>query len=176
MIVKKICNFLSTIILIVLLAAALVIVAPRLLGYKEMAVLSGSMEPTIPVGSLLYVKEMDASQLEVGDVCTYYLDSETFVTHRVISVDEASATLVTQGDANEDPDPAIGFDVVFGRADFHLPWLGYITMNIKTSKGIMAICGVLVVVLLLNFIPAIIDAGEEDKAKEKAEKEVKDSK
>ena len=40
--VKKICNFLSTIVLVVLLAAAAVILVPMLLGYKEMAVLSGS--------------------------------------------------------------------------------------------------------------------------------------
>ena len=39
--VKTICNILSTIILVVLLAAAAVILVPMLLGYKEMAVLSG---------------------------------------------------------------------------------------------------------------------------------------
>ena len=60
--VKKICNILSTIVLVVLLAAAAVILVPMLLGYKEMAVLSGSMEPTIPVGSLVYVKPVEASE------------------------------------------------------------------------------------------------------------------
>ena len=45
--VKKICNILSTVVLVVLLAAAAIIFVPMLLGYKEMAVLSGSMEPAI---------------------------------------------------------------------------------------------------------------------------------
>lgn len=167
--VKKICNFLSTIVLVVLLAAAAVILVPMLLGYKEMAVLSGSMEPTIPVGSLVYVKPVEASMLEAGDVCTYYLsDGETFVTHRVMSIDPDAQTLVTQGDANESPDGDIQFSQVYGRADFHLPYLGIVIQNIRTPVGIMSICGVVMLVILLNFIPAIIDAAEDEK-KQKAQ-------
>lgn len=137
-----------------------------LLGYKEMAVLSGSMEPNIPVGSIVYVKPMEASQLEAGDVCTYMLaDGSNYVTHRVVSVDPESQTLITQGDANEVPDGDVAFSQVLGEAQFHLPYLGFITINAKTPKGILAICGVLVVVILVNFIPAIIDADEEEKKK-----------
>ena len=167
--VKTICNILSTIILVVLLAAAAVILVPMLLGYKEMAVLSGSMEPTIPVGSLVYVKPVEASELEAGDVCTYYLsDGETFVTHRVISIDPDAQTLVTQGDANDTSDGDLSFEQVFGRADFHLPYLGLAIQNMRTPAGIMVICGVVALVILLNFIPAIIDVGEEEKKQEKA--------
>lgn len=170
--VKTICNILSTIILVVLLAAAAVILVPMLLGYKEMAVLSGSMEPTIPVGSLVYVKPMEASELEVGDVCTYYLsDGETFVTHRVISIDPDAQTLVTQGDANEDPDGDLPFSQVYGRADFHLPYLGIAIQNIRTPVGIMTICGVVMLVILLNFIPAIIDAAEDEKKQKNQKKQ-----
>lgn len=164
--VKKICNILSTIVLILLLGVAATILAPMLLGYKEMAVLSGSMEPNIPVGSIVYVKPMEASQLEAGDVCTYMLaDGSNYVTHRVVSVDLESQTLITQGDANEVPDGDVAFSQVLGEAQFHLPYLGFITINAKTPKGILAICGVLVVVILINFIPAIIDADEEEKKK-----------
>lgn len=169
MIVKKICNILSTLVLLVLLAAAAVLLVPMLLGYKEMAVLSGSMEPAIPVGSLVYVKPVEASELEAGDVCTYYLsDGETFVTHRVMSIDPDAQTLVTQGDANENPDGDIQFSQVYGRADFHLPYLGFAIQNIRTPVGIMSICGVVMLVILLNFIPAIIDAAEDEK-KQKAQ-------
>lgn len=169
MIVKKICNGLSTLILILLLAVAAVILVPMLLGYKEMAVLSGSMEPTIPVGSLVYVKPVEAAELAVGDVCTYRLpDGETFVTHRVMSVDPENRTLVTQGDANDAPDGDIQFEQVYGRTDFHIPYVGYAIQNIRTPVGIMSICGVVMLVILLNFIPAIIDAAEEEK-KQKAQ-------
>lgn len=165
MIVKKICNILSTVVLLLLAAVAAVIVLPMVMGFKEMAVLTGSMEPTIPVGSIVYVKTLDdPSQLQPGDICTYTLsDGETMVTHRVVSVDPDSQTLVTKGDANDTDDGDINFAQVFGRTQFHLPYLGYIAINAKTPVGIMTVCGVLVVVILLNFIPAIIDAGEEDK-------------
>lgn len=167
MIAKKTCNILSTLVLLVLAAVAAVILVPMLMGYKEMAVLSGSMEPTIPVGSIVYVMPLDdPTQLEPGDICTYTLtDGETMVTHRVVSIDPASQTLITKGDANDTEDGAISFSQVFGETQFHLPYLGYIAINAKTSTGILAICGVLVVVILLNFIPAIIDAGEEEKKK-----------
>ncbi|OUQ42528.1 signal peptidase I [Gemmiger sp. An120] len=167
MIVKKICNFLSTVVLLLLAAVAAIILVPMLLGYKEMAVLTGSMEPNIPVGSLIYVKPLDdPAVLQPGDVCTYLLkDGETMVTHRVVSVDPETSTLITKGDANEVEDGPVAFSQVFGETKFHLPYLGYIAMNIKTPTGIMVVCGVLVVVILLNFIPAIIDAGEEDKKK-----------
>lgn len=167
MIVKKICNFLSTVVLLLLMVVAAVILVPMILGFKEMAVLSGSMEPNIPVGSLLYVKPVDdPSILQPGDVCTYVMkDGETMVTHRVVSVDPENRTLVTQGDANETDDGDITFDQVFGVVKMNLPWVGYIAINAKTPIGIAAVCGVLVVVILLNFIPAIIDADEDEKAR-----------
>lgn len=170
MVVKKICNVLSTVVLILLIVVAAVILVPMILGFKEMAVLSGSMEPTIPVGSIVYVKPLDdPSVLEPGDVCTYTLsDGKTMVTHRVVSIDPDNQTLVTQGDANDVDDGDINFAQVFGEAQFHLPYVGYIAINIKTPTGIMAVCGVLVLVILLNFIPAIIDAGEEEKKKQKS--------
>ena len=169
MIVKKICNFLSTVVLLLLMVVAAVILVPMIMGFREMAVLSGSMEPTIPVGSIVYVKPVDdPAVLEPGDVCTYTLaDGETMVTHRVISIDPDSQTLVTKGDANDTEDGAISFGQVFGEAQFHLPYLGYIAMNIKTPTGILVVCGVIVVVILLNFIPAIIDADEDEKTKPK---------
>lgn len=164
MIVKKICNILSTLVLLVLLAAAAVLLVPMLFGYKEMVVVSGSMEPAIPVGSLVYVKPLEADQLETGDICTYYLsDRETFVTHRVMSIDKGAQTLVTQGDANDTEDGDVSFSQVYGRAEFHLPYLGIAIQNLHTSAGIMIICGVIMLVILLNFIPAILDAAEEEK-------------
>lgn len=162
---KKICNTLSALLLAALAAVALAILIPMLLGYREMAVLSGSMEPAIPVGSIVCVKPTEASQLQAGDVCTYLLpDGNTYVTHRVLSVDSEARTLVTRGDANDAPDGEIAFSQVFGRAAFHLPLLGYLTTGIKTPTGIFAACGLVILIILLNFVPAIIAAEEAEKA------------
>ena len=75
----------------VLLAVALA--APRVLGLTPFVVLSGSMEPTYPVGSLVYVRSVDASELRVGDPVTFTLEGrEAVATHRVIEVDAESAS------------------------------------------------------------------------------------
>ena len=162
---QKICGFLSTILMVVLLALAAVLIVPVILGYTELAVLTGSMQPTIPVGSLIYVKEVEPSTLQVGDVITYQLEGDTMVTHRVVEVNPDEGYLVTQGDANQDPDGQITFARIVGKMDFHLPYLGYISMNIRTKTGIFAICGTLIAIILLTFIPEIFSNDEEEEEK-----------
>lgn len=164
---KKVCGILSTILLILLLVLALSFVGPMLFGFKELAVLSGSMEPAIPVGSIVYVDDdVNTSELQVGDIVTYYLDSNTFVTHRVVSIDTASQTLVTQGDANTVADGDITFSQIYGRVAFHLPYIGYISTNIRTPAGIMTVSAVVAVIIMLNILPAAFDkSGEEGKKK-----------
>ena len=73
--------------LIVLLAIALAGV--RVLGLTPYAVLSGSMEPSYPVGSLIYVKKMQPADVRVGDVITFVVNDELLVaTHRVVEVEK----------------------------------------------------------------------------------------
>ena len=72
--------------LIVLLALALVGV--RALGLTPYAVLSGSMEPTYHVGSLIYVKKVDPAEVQVGDPITFVVNDDLLVaTHRVVDVE-----------------------------------------------------------------------------------------
>ncbi|MGW9022569.1 signal peptidase I [Leucobacter chromiiresistens] len=68
---------------------------------------TGSMSPTIPAGSLAAVREIPASEIEVGDVLTVDRAGELPVTHRVTSVAGAgeSRTITMRGDANAADDP-----------------------------------------------------------------------
>lgn len=165
---KKICGILSGIILLVLAVLAGLLIIPKLMGYEEMAVLTGSMEPNYPVGSLIFVKEIEPDQLEVGDVITYRLDSDTVVTHRIVEIDKEAQTVTTKGDANSSNDGSpVPYSKIVGKAHFKIPYLGYVSMNIKTPKGIMAICGVLIAIILLTFLPEIFSPEEEEEQKEK---------
>ena len=86
-----------------------------------------------------------------------------------INKDEQS--VVTKGDANESNDGSpIPYNNIIGKAHFCVPYLGFISMNIKTPKGIIGICGLLVVIILLTFIPEIFSNDEEEDGKEKAKK------
>ena len=64
--VKRIWNWCSSILVILVVALAVALVGVRLVGLKPFAVLSGSMEPTYHVGSLIYVKPVDYKTLQVG--------------------------------------------------------------------------------------------------------------
>ena len=77
--VRKICNALTTIILILLAALAVLLLVPRFMGFRTFAVLSGSMEPGIPVGSIVYTKEIEPQELVAGDVLTYKINGTTMV-------------------------------------------------------------------------------------------------
>lgn len=165
---KKICGFLSGILLVVLAVLAGLLIIPKAMGYEEMAVLTGSMEPNYPVGALIFVKEEDPEKLKVGDVITYRLDEDTVVTHRIVEINRDEQTVTTKGDANEDKDGSpVSYSNIVGKAHFKVPYLGFIAMNIKTSKGIAAICGVLVAVILLTFIPEIFSEDDEKEEKKK---------
>lgn len=171
---KKICGFLSGVLLIVLAVLAGILIIPKVMGYEEMAVLTGSMEPNYPVGSLIFVKEVDPENLKVGDVITYRLDEDTVVTHRIVEINQEEQTVTTKGDANSDNDGSpVFYSNIVGKAHFNIPYLGFIAMNIKTPKGIIAVCGVLVAIILLTFIPEIFSSDDEEEEKKKDKKSKK---
>lgn len=158
---KKICGFLSTVLLIVLFALAVLLIGPNLLGMKSLAVLSGSMEPGIPVGSIVYVEDVEPSTLQKDDVITYSISGGTMVTHRVVDIDVENQSIITKGDANEVEDGApVAFSQVVGKMKMHVPLLGYISIYIRTPLGIAAACGVLIIVVLLTFLPEVFKKEE----------------
>jgi signal peptidase len=80
--------------------------APSIMGYSVFRVMTGSMEPTIPVNSLIVTHETDPAELEPGDIITFYsgdpLLDGAVNTHRIVSVSQVGEkyTFVTRGDAN----------------------------------------------------------------------------
>lgn len=75
-------------------------------GYSNFRVVTGSMEPTIPVGSLAIVKKVDITTIEEGDIIEFTsIESGmegAFITHRVVDIvtKEGQIYLETKGDAN----------------------------------------------------------------------------
>lgn len=78
-------------------------VGPHTGAYRPVTVLTQSMQPTMPAGSVVLVTPVDASTVRVGDVITYRIPvkDRRVVTHRVVEVVErGSAPVVrTKGDA-----------------------------------------------------------------------------
>lgn len=122
---------LSAALLILTLAVAVAVVAlPALVGGSAMTVLTQSMEPGLPPGTLVVIKPTPVDDIAVGDVMTYQIRSgeSAVVTHRVISKTYAAGevTFITQGDNNTAPDAAPVQEVqVRGTLWYSLPLLGW---------------------------------------------------
>lgn len=76
-------------------------------GYSLFRVVTGSMEPELPVGSLLVCKEMPIDQIQLSDiVCFRSINPKMLgkvITHRVIAIhtnETGALMLETKGDAN----------------------------------------------------------------------------
>lgn len=175
-VLKAICNILTGILIAALLVLAGTFFLPKILGGQSLAVLSGSMEPGIPVGSIVVAMPVDASDLQVGDVVTYKLTEDTLVTHRVVEINAEEQTITTKGDANEvnDSNP-VPYENVVGRVKFHLPYAGYISIYIRTPLGIAGICAVVFVMIILLYLPELFKPEEKKETEAPAQTETAES-
>ena len=99
-------------------------------------VLSGSMEPAIPVGSAVVIKPVDPRTLKVGDVICYQFSDSMLVTHRIAEINGTG--FVTKGDANKDKDIKIVNEKdVVGSIVLTLPFIGYLGSFVRTTLGFM---------------------------------------
>jgi signal peptidase len=117
-----------------MLGALLLNFGPRVLPFADYAVLTGSMNPAIPVGALVIVMPAKPSQLAVGDVITYQRPDRpgAMVTHRIYSIEvqeDGTRVFMTKGDANPSPDP---YHLNLGgkgwKVAYAIPFLGYLTV------------------------------------------------
>jgi signal peptidase len=120
-----------TVILGVGAVLAVSVVVPRLGGGTPYAVLTGSMRPSMPPGTLVVVRPADPGELGIGDVITYQRSSgePTVVTHRIVAIEiapDGQRTFRTQGDANDAPDLRSVRPVqIRGKRWYSVPWLGF---------------------------------------------------
>lgn len=116
----------------VVLIGVLVIVIPVVSGSTPMTVLTQSMEPTYPPGTLIIVKPIETEQIRIGDALTYQIESgkPAVVTHRVTSIQTSSSgdtTFITKGDNNAVADAKAVMPVqIKGTVWYSIPWIGYI--------------------------------------------------
>ncbi len=105
-------------------------------GYDMYIVKSGSMVPAINIGDLVITGPLNGligGEVKPGTIVTYQRGHE-LITHRVQSIN--GATLMTKGDALEDPDPwSISMSSVNNVYLFKIPYWGYVVNFIQTKLG-----------------------------------------
>lgn len=125
---------------VVVAAVVMTTVGPRFLPYRSFVVLSASMAPSIPVGSVVVAIPTPRTELVVGDVITYQRVEEPDmpVTHRVSRLRALPGELVarTKGDANDVEDPwEVNLAPSVLRVAGSIPLLGYVLYYAQTSSG-----------------------------------------
>lgn len=149
--------------LLLVVASFVVQAFPSLIGADyALTVLSGSMEPAIGTGSIVFVAETPPEQINEQDVITYRDDGGNLVTHRVVKKHEAEESLrfETKGDANEYPDgePVYRGDVV-GTVMFSIPFIGYVVSFGNTTAGYVTLVLVPVMLFIFNELWELWKAG-----------------
>lgn len=117
---------------------------------KPYIVQSGSMEPTIPLGSICFINhKYPFEKIKVNDIIAFNLSSYKTVTHRVISIEENN--LGTKGDANTSPDNFTVLKENFvGKNIFWIPKLGFLINFLQLKKIKIILITILVAILSTN--------------------------
>lgn len=148
----RLLNKLATALVLVMLFAALPLTVPKWFGYNIYNVLTSSMEPDLPMGSVVYVKECDPASLQQGEIITFRLSRATGLveTHRVIKNDTKMQKITTKGDANAQPDiTPVQYNRVVGKVVFKIPFLGIVSEKIQSPAGIGFCLGVFTLAILM---------------------------
>lgn len=130
---------------------------PGILGYSQLVVISGSMQPVIDPGDLLVIREQDNYQ--PGDIVTY-IDGQSLVTHRLLGIKNGYA--LTRGDANNTDDASVALEQIQGRMVLRVPGLGRLVLFLRTNQGMLTLTALLI---LLIAVPLIIHGGRRKPAK-----------
>ena len=167
---KKIWNVTTTLLVIFFVLVAMFLMGMRLIGLRPFTVVSGSMEPKYMVGDLLYVREVNPSEIKVGDAITFVMNEElTVASHEVIAIDTEKQHFYTKGIANDTPDQTpVLFKNLIGKPVFSIAKLGYVSAWIQNPPGTYITVAFGVMLLILLFLPDMLKkAKKTDSAQEK---------
>ncbi len=122
---------------------------PTVFGWGSAVVLSGSMEPELPVGALLFIHREQS--YGVGEIVTYEDEHGNLVTHRLLSLQNGQA--IAKGDANNTEDHPFPASNIYGKVRAVLPGVGSAILWLKTPPGL---CAILLIGGLLIFLPGYL--------------------
>lgn len=110
-----------------------------------------SMEPTIPIGSLVTADAVSPAEVERNDILVIRADNGAAVTHRVVRVldRDDGRYFEMKGDANVAADPAlVPAAAIVGRVEIQVPRIGYLLALLSTVSGLVAVLSGLAMLLV----------------------------
>lgn len=146
-------------VLYILLLIYLSIFIPTLWGYKPLVIISGSMEPILKVGGILYYKEIELDKYANNDIVVFK-SNNYLISHRIVEINNSG--FITKGDANKNNDSnVLYYNKVLGKGtNWSIPYIGYFADFVYKNKRYLYIT---LVILIINWI--ISNYVEEDNEK-----------
>lgn len=130
---------------------------PDFLGITPLIVLTDSMYPDIASGDLVFSSNIDAEDVQVGDVISFFDPASktgAVVTHRVekVNTEDGKLTFTTKGINNntEDKDPVPAENLVGKYTGFRLRGAGHVALFMQTTTGFV-VCVVLPLIALIAY-------------------------
>ena len=129
---------------------------PSIFGYKPFVVMSGSMEPKINKGDLIFVKKVDTNTLTVGDVIAFRNSDNTVTTHRIKNIMESKNRVCyeTKGDNNNTSDEDITCDnLVEGKYVSKIAKIGNFIIFVQEPMGFtILMLTILIICIFIYFM------------------------
>ena len=149
-------NVLGIVLIIAVIAACIPLTVPKLFGYGIYNIVSGSMEPEYPAGTVVYVKGAEATDVEEGDIIAFYRQNSVVV-HRVVQNRKVEAKFITKGDANriDDIDPVPYKDLI-GRVEKKFPLVGYFFTAFNSAIGKIYFFGIALIGVLFCALASLL--------------------
>ena len=157
--VAAFCSALGTVLLTVLILACIPLTLPKAFGFQMYTVISGSMEPAIPTGSLVYVRYEEPDTIVKDDVIAFYSNNAdgSIITHRVVS------KFITKGDANEEKDMnPIPYNNYIGKVKLSVPVVGGIAQAATGTAGKIAAASMIGLAVILEIVAAMLDRRDDE--------------
>jgi signal peptidase I len=159
---RRVVSFIWLVLLTLLIGLSVLTNLAPLTGHQLFIITGGSMEPAIPVGSLVVASRTDATKVAVGDLVTVRADNGVVVTHRVTRVADLpdGRFFETRGDANPSPDASlVPARAILGAVDGYVPYAGFAQLFLSTTPGMIAALAVLGAIGLLYILLGMLGSG-----------------
>lgn len=180
-VVKVISIIIKIIIFILLLGFIISVCLQRfsnnklsIMNYRMFTVISGSMEPLYKIGDVLIAKEVEPSEIKVGDKISYLGRANNFankvVTHEVVGIDkteDGKYLFHAKGLANIVEDPIVYEDQLYGKVIYKCLLISFVYKIVSTNIGFYLFIIIPVLYIVSSEIISImVDKEEKRRSKE----------
>ena len=131
---KRFFHITGSVLLALLILICIPFTVPKAFGLSIYEVITDSMTPDYPVGSVIYVETEQPENIKVDDVITFSIGTDTsqVMTHRVVAIDYENQTFTTKGDANNMEDVSLlEPEQIIGTVILTVPLVGYAAELLK---------------------------------------------